>query len=197
MTDAISGAPGAFPNPFVPARGDAEDSLAKMRKAIDSLERSRFDAQVYGRHLRQAANEAAAKAIKLLADAGASAAHLKALAGDLARRIITDVQTRGPDAINVPQSLVAGQKFSFSLEIERLSFTAGADGSFSFRYEKLSLSITAESYVADLGAAPDQIAAYFAPGNSGGLLLPEKGAKDRYRLLVPVDPNAGLWSRIA
>ncbi|MBI1243832.1 MAG: hypothetical protein GC202_02410 [Alphaproteobacteria bacterium] len=197
MIDAIQGASGAALNPFVPGANGAEDHLAKMRKAIDDLERSRFDAQLYGRQLRQSANEAAARAIKLLSDAGASTEHLKALAEDLARHVIRDVETRGPDAINVPQGLVAGAKFSFSLEIERLSFTAGADGSFSFHYEKLSLSITAESYVAGLGASPDQTAAYFAPGNSGGLLLPEKGEKNKFRLLVPIDPHARLWSQTA
>jgi hypothetical protein len=197
MIDSISGNTGNYINPFVPASTGADDSLSKMRKAIDDLQRSRFDAQLYGRQLRQAANEAAAKAIKLLADAGASAEHLKALAEDLARRVVSDVQTRGPDAINVPQSLVAGQKFSFSLEIERFSFSAGPGGSFSFRYERVSLSITAESYVAGLGASPEQAASYFAPGNAGGLLLPEKGEKDKYRLLVPVDPGTSLWNRVA
>lgn len=195
MIDGVNG--GTFPslNPFVPAA--AGDGLATMRKAIDALQRSQFESQLYGRQLRQAANEAAARAIKLLADAGASMEHLKGLAEDLARRVIRDVETRGPDAINVPQSLVAGQKFGFSLEIERFSFSASSDGSFSFRYERLSLSITAESYVAGLGASPDQVASYFAPGNAGGLLLPEKGEKNKYRLLVPVDPGTNLWSRTA
>jgi hypothetical protein len=28
-------------------------------------------------------------------------------------------------------------------------------------------------------------------------LLPEKGEKGKFRLLVPVDLNAGMWSRLA
>jgi hypothetical protein len=77
-----------------------------------------------------------------------------------------------------------------------MSFTAGADGSFSFSYQKTSISVTAESYVAGLGATQDQVAAYFRGGPGNGLLLPEKGEKDKFRLLVPVDLNTGMWSRL-
>lgn len=198
MIGPVSGAAGPFVNPSVSAKA-APDSehLAKMRDVIDRLERSQFDAQLYGRRLRQASNEASARMIKMLTDFGASTNQLARMAKDLSQRIFKDLDTQGPDAIRVPQSLVAGQKFSFSLEIERMSFTAGADGSFSFSYQKTSISVTAESYVAGLGATQDQVAAYFRGGPGNGLLLPEKGEKGKFRLLVPVDLNSGMWSRLA
>jgi hypothetical protein len=129
----------------------------------------------------------------MLAEFGASPNYLGRLAEDLSRRIITDVASRGPDAIRVPQSLVAGEKYSFSLEIENVSYRVGSDGSFSFRYSKVSVSVTAESYVAGLGASKDQVAAYFGGGPGTALLLPEKGDAKRFRLLVPVDPSSGLF----
>ena len=196
MIGPVSGAAGPFVNPFVPAKAAPDNEhLAKMREVIDRLERSQFDSQLYGRQLRQAANEAAARTIKMLTDFGASTTQLARMAKDLSQRIFQDLGTQGPDAIRVPQSLVAGQKFTFSLEIERLSFSASADGSFSFSYQKTSISITAESYVAGLGASKDQIASYFGGGPGNGLLLPEKGEKGKFRLLVPVDLHAGMWSR--
>ncbi|MBL8832465.1 MAG: hypothetical protein JNL71_08750 [Rhodospirillales bacterium] len=195
MIGQIAGSAGFALSPFQPAKAGPDDALAKMRDAMDRLERSQFESKLYGRQLRQAANEASARAIKMLADFGASTEQLARMAKDLSQRIFRDLDTQGPDAIRVPQGFVTGQKFTFSLEIERLSFSAGADGSFSFSYQKTSISITAESYVSGLGATPDQVASYFGGGPGNGLLLPEKGEKGKFRLLVPVDPNPGLWSR--
>ncbi len=196
MIGPIAGLPGPFVNPFSPARAAPDAGLAKMREVIDTLERSQFESRLFGRQLRQAANEASARMIKMLAEFGAGTDQLARMAKDLSRRIFNDLDTQGPDAIRVPQSFVAGQKFTFSLEIERMSFTVGSDGSFSFSYQKTSISIVAESYVSGLGATKDQVAAYFGGGPGNGLLLPEKGEKGKFRLLVPVDPNAGLWSRM-
>lgn len=196
MIGPIAGSTGPFVNPFLPAKAAPDAGLAKMREVIDTLERSQFESQVFGRQLRQASNEASARMIKMLAEFGASTDQLARMAKDLSQRIFHDLGTQGPDAIRVPQSFVSGQKFTFSLEIERMSFSAGADGSFSFSYQKTSISITAESYVAGLGATKDQIASYFGGGPGNGLLLPEKDEKGKFRLLVPVDPNAGLWSRM-
>jgi hypothetical protein len=198
MIGTFSGFPAPSANLFAPTRPGESDPLAKMREAVDRLERSQFDSQLYGRQLRQAANEASARAIKLLAELGTDTRTLARMADQLAERIFRDVATQGPDAIHVPQSYVAAGRYSFSLEIERLSFTAGSDGSFSFSYQKISVSVVAESYVAGLGADDTQAARFFTGGPGASLLLPERGerapgAKPEYRLLVPVDPTRALW----
>lgn len=182
----------------VTAKTASDPELDKLRGAIETMERGQFNAQLYGRQLRQAANEASARTIKMLAEFGADPRHLARMAKDLQQRILRDVSTQGPDAIRVPQSFVAGQKYTFSLEIEKMSFTAGADGSFSMNYQKTTVAITAESYVAGLGASPDQVASYFRGGTNSGLMLPElkpDGSKDanHFRLLVPVSPQTSLW----
>ena len=195
MISPVSGLPAPV---SVTAKTNPDPALDKLRSAIETMERGQFNAQLYGRQLRQAANEASARTIKMLADFGADPKHLARMAKDLQQRILRDVSTQGPDAIRVPQSFVAGQKYTFSLEIEKMSFTAGADGSFSMNYQKTTISITAESYVAGLGATPDQVASYFRGGPNSSLMLPElkpDGSKDtgHFRLLVPVDPQTSLW----
>lgn len=198
MIGTFPGLPAPPPDQFAAARPGDGDPLAKMRAAVDRLERSQFDAQLYGRQLRQVANEASARTIKLLAELGTDTRTLARMADQLADRLFRDVATQGPEAIRVPQGYVAAGKYSFSLEIERLSFSAGPDGSFSFSYRKISVSVVAESYVAGLGADGAQSARFFAGGPGASLLLPERGerapgARPEFRLLVPVDPTRSLW----
>ncbi len=199
MVSSISGSSGQTANVQIAAKTASDPALEKMRNAIETMEQGQFKAQIYGRQLRQAANEASARTIKMLNDFGADPKYLAHMAKDLQQRILRDVSTQGPDAIRVPQSFVAGQKYTFSLEIEKMSFSAGADGSFSMNYQKTSISITAESYVAGLGATPDQVASYFRGGTAGnGLMLPEKnadGSNDgkHFRLLVPIDPRTSMY----
>jgi hypothetical protein len=199
MVSSISGSAGTTANVLIAAKTAADPALDKLRDAIQTMEQGQFKAQLYGRQLRQAANEASARTIKMLADFGADPKHLARMSRDLSNRILRDVATQGPDAIRVPQSFVAGQKYTFSLEIEKMSFSVGADGSFSMNYQKTSISITAESYVAGLGATTEQVSSYFGGSTSGnGLMLPEKnvdGSKDgkHFRLLVPIDPRTSMY----
>lgn len=181
-------------------------AAAKLHDAVERIGRSQSEAKAQGQKLREASHQAAAQAITLLAKMGTSVDRLKGLMQDLADRLNADLASQGDAIPNIPQGGLLAQRFSLSVEIERVSVQADDKGNLSVQYERVSLSIATESYASSLGASDKQVAEFF--GNKGktslGLLLPEKpetdtgdDAKDLYRLLLPIDPKPGLWRRDA
>ena len=181
-------------------------AASKLQQALDRLDRGQAEAKAQGQRLRDASNQAAAQAITLLAKMGASVERLGELVQDLTNRLNADLSAQGDKIPNIPEGGLAAQRFSLSVEIERVSVQADDKGNLSIQYERVSLSITTERYASSLGASDKQVAEFFANKGktSTGLLLPEKSAtdaaddaKELYRLLLPIDPKPGLWRRDA
>jgi|GEM_PF-5159293 len=181
-------------------------AAAKLQEAVERLDRGHAEAKAQGQKLREASHQAAAQAIALLAKMGTSVDRLKGLMQDLADRLNADLAAQGDAIPNIPQGGLLAQRFSLSVEIERVSVQADDKGNLAIRYERVSLSIATEAYAGSLGATDKQVSEFF--GNKGktslGMLLPEKpeteaaeDAKDLYRLLLPIDPKPGLWRRDA
>jgi hypothetical protein len=181
--------------------GTSSNVLDRMRTALDDIERGRVDADLQGKRLRQASDEAAAQAIGLIAQMGASPERLMDMVKNLASRVFGDLSAQGANAVRFPQNIAAGSSFSLSVEFESLSVSADDKGNFSVEYRRVSLTIASQSYVAGLGADAGQIADFFGKNGNppAALLLPERDdgkdlGKALYRLLAPVDPKPGLWA---
>lgn len=174
------------------ARGMA-DAKAKGDALAGRLRGDFEDAKAFGNALFRAARQAAATAIDTLQGMGASADTLNRLMDDLQKRLAADASAQAFDAPRVPMGFAAGERVSFSLEIESLSVSASSDGkSFSLNYTRVSLSVVSERYIAGQGASADQLANFFDAGKA--LALPKPDDDDPMRMVLnlfaPLDKNA-------
>jgi len=174
------------------ARGMA-DAKAKGDALAGRLRTDFEDAKAFGNALFRAARQAAATTIDTLQGMGASADTLNRLMDDLQKRLAADASAQAFDAPRVPMGFAAGERVSFSLEIESLSLSASADGkSFSLNYTRVSLSVVSERYIAGQGASTDQLANFFDAGKA--LALPKPDENDPLRIVLnlfaPLEKNA-------